>query len=164
MGYEMFRSLAECDHETAKIKECLIRPGPDLIVCDEAHLLKNDKTSLSVLLSDIQTMRRIALTGTPLQNNLLEYYCMVHFIKPYLLGTMKEYCNRFVNPIQNGQYMDSTRQDIDLMNRRSFILHDLLNACVQRAGLSVLKNLLKEKEEYVIYIRLTKLQIILYKV
>lgn len=64
--------------------------------------------------------------------------------------------------------MNSTQTDSNLMNRRSFILHDLLNACVQRAGLSVLNELLLEKsiekEEYVIYIRLTELRIDLYKV
>jgi hypothetical protein len=43
-----------------------------LVVCDEGHLLKNEKTSLSQSMNRVRTRRRIVLTGTPLQNNLKE--------------------------------------------------------------------------------------------
>lgn len=106
-------------------------PGPDLVVCDEGHLLKNEKTGISIAMNKLKTLRRIVLTGTPLQNNLKEYFCMVQFVKPNLLGTYKEYLNRFVNPITNGQYTDSTPFDIQLMRKRSHILHKLLDGVVQ---------------------------------
>ena len=62
-------------------------PGPDVVVVDEAHLfLKNNQTGISKVLSMIDTKRRIALTGTPLQNNLMEYYRMANWIKPDCLG------------------------------------------------------------------------------
>lgn len=162
LGYDMFRILALTDEET--VNQSLVDPGPDLVICDEGHLLKSDKSCLCDVLSEIHTKRRIALTGTPLQNNLLEYFFMVNFVKPFLLGTTKEFCNRFANPIENGQYIDSTQDDIDLMIRRSYVLNKLLDGCIQPLGLSVLERFLKPKEEYVIYVRLSKLQIMLYKV
>ena len=55
---------------------------------------------------------------------------MVDFVKPSLLGTRKEFMNRFVNPITNGQHKDSTSYDVKLMKKRSHILHDLLSGCV----------------------------------
>ena len=57
-------------------------------------------------------------------------YCMVNFVKPNLLGTMKEFRNRFVNPIINGQHRDSMPEDVRLMRHRAHILHHNLSGCV----------------------------------
>lgn len=51
-------------------------PGPDILVCDEAHMIKNHKADITQALRQVRTHRRIALTGSPLQNNLQEYYCV----------------------------------------------------------------------------------------
>ncbi|XP_055639818.1 transcriptional regulator ATRX homolog isoform X2 [Toxorhynchites rutilus septentrionalis] len=169
LGYDMYRNLS--NQSTARIKKkvreslqtSLIDPGPDLIICDEGHLLKNEKTSLSKAVNRIKTMRRIVLTGTPIQNNMKEYYCMVQFVKPMLLGTYNEYMNRFVNPITNGQYTDSTPYDIQLMRKRAHVLHKLLDGCVQRRDYAVLAPFLPPKLEFVISIKLTSMQCTLYK-
>ena len=58
-------------------------------------------------------------------------YTMVSFVKPNLLGTQKEFTNRFVNPIVNGQCRDSTSQDVRRMKQRAHVLHDMLKASVQ---------------------------------
>lgn len=89
---------------------------------------------------------------------------MVQFVKPNLLGKYTEYLNRFVNPITNGQYTDSTPRDIQLMKKRSHVLHKLLDACVQRRDYGVLAPFLPKKHEYILYIKLTDLQATLYKV
>lgn len=162
MGYEAFRNLIQMN--VPAFNTCLAQPGPDLVICDEGHLLKNDKTSLSNAFHHIRTKRRIALTGTPLQNRLREYYCMVNFVKPCLLGTQKEFSNRFANPIANGQFKNSKPADIEIMKRRSHVLHELLDGCVQRLDESVLKPLLPPKKEIVLFIKLNPLQMNMYKV
>ncbi|XP_013184580.2 transcriptional regulator ATRX homolog isoform X2 [Amyelois transitella] len=169
LGYEMFRNLSADNVKKFKKKmlrhfqESLVDPGPDLVVCDEGHLLKNEKTSLSQSMNRVKTLRRIVLTGTPLQNNLKEYYCMVQFVKPNLLGKYNEYLNRFVNPITNGQYTDSTEHDIKVMKRRSHVLHKMLDGAVQRRDYGVLAPFLPPKHEYVLFITLTEVQIKLYQ-
>ena len=143
--------------------EAFIDPGPDIVIVDEGHLLKNAQTITNKAVSNISTLRRIILTGTPLQNNLEEYHVMVHFVKPNLLGTKKEFTNRFVNPITNGQHIDSTPADVKLMKKRVHVLHKILDGCVQRFDYNVLMPYLQPKYEYVLSVQLTKKQIELYR-
>lgn len=77
IGYDMFRNLSSESNRIRKklkdhLQKALVNPGPDLVICDEGHLLKNSKTSLSKAVNRINSLRRIVLTGTPLQNNLNE--------------------------------------------------------------------------------------------
>ncbi|XP_050674558.1 uncharacterized protein LOC126972036 isoform X2 [Leptidea sinapis] len=171
VGYELFRSLTTLDPIiddirptiVNKIRTALLDPGPDMIICDEGHLLKNDASVLAVAMSRVQTKRRIMLTGTPMQNNLREYYCMVNFVKPDLLGTYAEYSNRFENPIMNGQHRDSREEDIRLMKARTHILHKVLEGCLQRQEASVLYPYLPKKYEYTVFIPLTPCQRSMYR-
>lgn len=58
-------------------------------------------------------------------------HCMVQFVKPSLLGTRREFQNRFMNPISNGQFEDSTAHDVKIMKRRAHVLHKMLEGSVQ---------------------------------
>ncbi|KAH8261185.1 hypothetical protein KR044_004748, partial [Drosophila immigrans] len=182
IGYELFRLLAlklvttrkkkgknanHDAHDTSKdlmnmAFEALVKPGPDLVICDEGHRIKNSHAGISLALKQIRTRRRIVLTGYPLQNNLLEYWCMVDFVRPNYLGTRTEFCNMFERPIQNGQCVDSTPDDIKLMRYRAHVLHSLLLGFVQRRSHTVLQTTLPQKLEYVILVKMTAFQRKLY--
>lgn len=114
------------------IERAIARPGPDVVICDEGHRIKNYHASTSQALKNIRSRRRVVLTGYPLQNNLIEYWCMVDFVRPDFLGTRQEFSNMFERPILNGQCVDSTPQDVRLMRYRSHVLHSLLEGFVQR--------------------------------
>ncbi|XP_055015497.1 transcriptional regulator ATRX isoform X2 [Boleophthalmus pectinirostris] len=168
MGYEMYRNLTQGRNiKSKKLKETfqktLVDPGPDLVICDEGHILKNEASAVSKAMNSIKTRRRVVLTGTPLQNNLIEYHCMVNFIKENLLGSVKEFRNRFINPIQNGQCADSTMHDVRIMKKRAHILYEMLAGCVQRKDYSALTKFLPPKHEYVLSVRMTPIQCRLYR-
>ncbi|XP_051903435.1 transcriptional regulator ATRX-like isoform X3 [Hippocampus zosterae] len=167
MGYDMYRNLSlslKLDDHTLKrqLKNLLVDPGPDFVICDEGHILRNDNSNISKAVGAVKTRRRVVLTGTPLQNNLVEYHCMVNFIKRNLLGSLREFRNRFVNPIQNGQCADSTPRDVRIMKRRAHVLHAMLSGCVQRKDYSELTEFLPPKYEYVVAVRVSPLQYKLY--
>ncbi|XP_046528780.1 transcriptional regulator ATRX isoform X6 [Equus quagga] len=168
IGYEMYRNLAQGRNvKSRKLKEifnkALVDPGPDFVVCDEGHILKNEASAVSKAMNSIRSRRRIILTGTPLQNNLIEYHCMVNFIKENLLGSIKEFRNRFINPIQNGQCADSTMVDVRVMKKRAHILYEMLAGCVQRKDYTALTKFLPPKHEYVLAVRMTPIQCKLYQ-
>jgi transcriptional regulator ATRX len=79
-GYESFRGLCAAAEKKAaaaggggggmwraQIRQALVDPGPDLLVADEAHVLRNFKSGLAQALAAVRTRRRLALTGSPLQ-------------------------------------------------------------------------------------------------
>ena len=86
------------------------RPGPgfdyqsrhsnnnvcDLLICDEAHKLKNADSGLSKSLNLLPARKRILLSGTPMQNELTEFYNMVNFCNPNVLGTNAEFKKRYM--------------------------------------------------------------------
>ncbi|KAL2624343.1 hypothetical protein R1flu_008588 [Riccia fluitans] len=168
IGYSVFRNLCIGKHVKDKATRdslcaSLQNPGPDLLVCDEAHMIKNVKADITQALKQVRSKRRVALTGSPLQNNLMEYYCMVDFVREGFLGPPSVFKNRFQNPIENGQHCDSTGEDVKIMKIRALALNKHLKGFVQRMDSSVLKDELPPKVVYVISVRLSKLQRRLYE-
>ncbi|XP_037405485.1 protein CHROMATIN REMODELING 20-like isoform X1 [Triticum dicoccoides] len=167
IGYSSFRNLSLGRHvkekDTADEISNALQCGPDILVCDEAHMIKNRKADTTHALKQVKTQRRIALTGSPLQNNLMEYYCMVDFVREGFLGSSHEFRNRFQNPIENGQHTNSTSDDVKIMNQRSHILYEQLKGFVQRMDMNVVKNDLPPKKVFVIIVKLSQLQRKLYR-
>lgn len=151
------------DDANLTVREMLLDPGPDVIICDEGHRIKNSKSNVAKALNQVRTLRRVVMTGSPLQNNLDEYWCMIDFVRPNYLGSLAEFRNQFVNPIMNGQCSDSSAADVKLMQYRVHVLHQRLQGFVQRRTHEVLRNALPPKHEYVISLRLTPVQESLYR-
>ncbi|OTF71845.1 hypothetical protein BLA29_006158, partial [Euroglyphus maynei] len=152
----MFRIIVSSNSikKNSSFGQYLLDPGPDMVIFDEGHLLKSNTSQINRVASMIRTLRRIILTGTPMQNNLGEFYVMVEFIKPHLLGTIDEFRNRFENPIKNGQHVDSNIIDVAMMKKRAFVLHKMLSHCINRCNYQVLIPFLPPKFEYVLYLQI----------
>lgn len=168
VGYQMFSKLihnkknkkgvspySEEEHE--ELKKHLLE-GPNIIVADEAHLMKNPTTSITKAATQFKSHTRIALTGSPLANNVAEYHTMIEFAAPGYLGPALEFRAKYVEPIQEGLYQDSSSHERRKALKMLGVLKTELDPKVHRADMSVLKKDLLPKKEFVITVPLTKVQ------
>jgi len=69
------------------------------IICDESHMIKNPAAQLSKAIVRLQSRNRLALSGTPVQNNTFDLYTQMNFINPGLLGNREFFKSEFSKPI-----------------------------------------------------------------
>ncbi|KAJ9461811.1 Protein CHROMATIN REMODELING 20 [Diplonema papillatum] len=157
MGYEAYLNLVG-DKAKQKIgsatysalKKALARPGPDILICDEGHRIKTSFSATAMVLKKIATQKRVSLTGTPLQNHLMEYFSMLDFVRPGFFTPMY-FASYFRHPIESGQKWDAAEHEIALMKERAFVLAKEVDPFVLRRDQLILKASLPEKKEFVVY-------------
>ncbi|HOX18560.1 MAG TPA: DEAD/DEAH box helicase, partial [Spirochaetales bacterium] len=72
----------------------------DLALLDEAHLVKNPDAARSKAVKTLKAARRLALTGTPVENNLAELWSIFDFALPGWLGSLEDFAREFRAPIE----------------------------------------------------------------
>ncbi|XP_029465800.1 TATA-binding protein-associated factor 172 [Rhinatrema bivittatum] len=68
-------------------------------ILDEGHVIKNGKTKLSKAVKQLTANYRLILSGTPIQNNVLELWSLFDFLMPGFLGTERQFAARYGKPI-----------------------------------------------------------------
>lgn len=168
LGYEMFRTFVMniatdkrerplSDEQHNRVMEELVK-GPNIVIADEAHKMKNAKSAITKAAVQFETKCRIALTGSPLANNIQEYHTMIEWISPNYLGPAKEFRAKFVEPIQAGLWQNSTSQEKSKSRTMLRVLERDIDPKVQRADMSVLKHDMPPKTEFTITVALTEMQ------
>lgn len=140
------------------------------MILDEAHNIKNFRSQRWQTLLGFKAQRRLLLTGTPLQNNLMELWSLLYFLMPGGIGAdatavvgfanHKEFMEWFSNPmdkaIETGDAMDE--ETLETVAK----LHTLLRPFILRRLKSEVETQLPGKFEHVVYCRLSKRQRFLY--
>jgi TATA-binding protein-associated factor len=81
------------------------------VVLDEGHLIKNPKAKISIAVKRLVSNHRLILTGTPIQNNVLELWSLFDFLMPGFLGAEKVFLDRFAKPIANSRYSKASSKE-----------------------------------------------------
>ncbi|KAL6514250.1 DNA-dependent ATPase protein rad54 [Orobanche hederae] len=134
----------------------------DLLICDEAHRLKNDQTLTNRALVALSCKRRILLSGTPMQNDLEEFYAMVNFTNPGILGDATKFRRYYEMLIVCGREPTATEEEKRLGSERSAELSAKVNQFILRRTNALLSNHLPPKIVAVVCCKLTPLQSKLY--
>ncbi|WP_256256774.1 DEAD/DEAH box helicase [Nonomuraea pusilla] len=74
----------------------------DLLVADEAQHVKNHASGTAKALREIPAAARVALTGTPVENNLSELWALLDWTTPGLLGPLGRFRSRWAKPVESG--------------------------------------------------------------
>ncbi|RMZ96419.1 helicase domino isoform X1, partial [Brachionus plicatilis] len=96
-------------------------------ILDEAQNIKNFKSQRWQTLLNFQSQRRLLLTGTPLQNNLMELWSLMHFLMPHVFASHRQFNHWFNNPFKT-MIEKSTEVNEQLIKR----LHKVLRPFILR--------------------------------
>lgn len=127
------------------------------LILDEAQNIKNFKSQRWQLLLNFQTEQRLLLTGTPLQNNLMELWSLMHFLMPHVFQSHREFREWFSNPM-TGMIEGNSEYNESIIKR----LHKVLRPFLLRRLKCEVEKQMPKKYEHVVMCRLSKRQRYLY--
>ncbi|XP_045027998.1 DNA repair and recombination protein RAD54B isoform X2 [Daphnia magna] len=153
VSYEM---LVRCFDEVQQVNF-------DLVVCDEGHRLKNAGNKTSSLLSQLDTNRKVLLTGTPVQNDLKEFFTLADFVNPGILGSLSAFRRIYEEPIVALQQPECDEDTREIGEGCASELAHLTSQFVLRRTQEVMNAHLPPKVESVIFCKPTYIQIELYR-
>ena len=84
-----------------------------VVVCDEAQKMKNPKTLLTRAIESQNALFKIACSATPIENSVLDLWCLTDFVKPGLLGSQKDFSQKYMKPLSSNDINDEKRQEIN---------------------------------------------------
>ena len=138
--------------------ELLIPTDWEYAVLDEGHKIRNPNTSITIYCKELRTANRIILSGTPMQNNLVELWSLFDFVFPMRLGTLVNFRQQFEFPIRQGGYANASNLQVQTAMQCAETLKETISPyLLQRFKADVASDLPK-KSEQVLFCKLTKLQ------
>eukprot|EP01054_Gregarina_sp_Poly1_P006136 Gregarina_sp_Poly_1__6135@NODE_323_length_9530_cov_14_322836_g275_i0_p4_GENE_NODE_323_length_9530_cov_14_322836_g275_i0NODE_323_length_9530_cov_14_322836_g275_i0_p4_ORF_typecomplete_len360_score38_84SNF2_N/PF00176_23/6_4e61ResIII/PF04851_15/3_8e15SWI2_SNF2/PF18766_1/0_0068DUF2075/PF09848_9/0_012AAA_14/PF13173_6/0_039Flavi_DEAD/PF07652_14/0_19TniB/PF05621_11/7e02TniB/PF05621_11/1_8TniB/PF05621_11/2_4e03_NODE_323_length_9530_cov_14_322836_g275_i04371516 len=153
MSYETFRLRFQL------VSRCKF----DLLICDEAHRLKNIGAQVTAFVEKFECRKRLFLTGTPIQNDLEEFFTLSSLVNPTIFQDLPAFRRDYINPIVNGTKSDATDLQCARAEGQLKKLSAITNAFILRRENTLLSSVLPDKLLVHVFCNLSKTQIHLYK-
>lgn len=142
----------------SNLKRCEV----GLVLADEGHRLKNGDSLTFNALNSLNCERRVILSGTPIQNDLSEYFSLLNFANPGLLGNRAEFRKNYEIHILRGRDSLATDKEKEKGDEKLKELTELVQKFIIRRTNDILSKYLPVKYEYVIFCGLSDMQKRLY--
>lgn len=127
-----------------------------IVACDEAQYAKNPTAQRTTALKALKSAHRVALTGTPVENGLIEFWCIMDFVRPGLLSSWQDFRKEHESPLI----------EADSEKEREPLVEDLLRQMgahyIRRMKEDILDDLPPKKEK-VLEVQLSEKQFIRYR-
>lgn len=134
-----------------------------LMLADEGHRLKNGDSLTFTALNSLRCERRVILSGTPIQNDLSEYFSLLNFANPGYLGTRNDFRKNFESAILRGRDADATDKEKEVSDKKLTELSQMVSKFIIRRTNDILSKYLPVKYEYVVFVGLSPMQKKLYE-
>ncbi|CAJ1958026.1 unnamed protein product [Cylindrotheca closterium] len=128
------------------------------LILDEAQNIKNFQSQRWQTLINFNTQRRLLLTGTPLQNSLMELWSLLHFLMPYIFHSRKEFSYWFSNPM-NSIIEGKTNLNDGIIKK----LHGIIRPFILRRLKKEVETQMPGKFEHIVKCQLSRRQMQLYE-
>ena len=162
-GRSVTRPVIIVSYETLRLNvEELKNTKIGLMLCDEGHRLKNGDSQTFTALNSLNVSRRVILSGTPIQNDLSEYFSLISFANPGLLGTRMEFRKKYELPILKGRDAAGSDKDREKGDATVRELLSVVNKFIIRRTNDILSKYLPVKYEHVVFCNLAPFQLDLY--
>ncbi|XP_043370239.1 DNA excision repair protein ERCC-6-like 2 isoform X3 [Dermochelys coriacea] len=128
------------------------------VIVDEAHRIKNPKAQITQTMKALKCSVRIGLTGTILQNNMKELWCVMDWAIPGLLGSRTHFKKEFSDPVEHGQRHTATKRELATGRKAMQKLARKMSGCFLRRTKTFISDQLPKKEDRTVYCSLTEFQ------
>ncbi|XP_057688552.1 DNA excision repair protein ERCC-6-like 2 [Corythoichthys intestinalis] len=133
------------------------------VFVDEAHKIKNPNSQITQAMKGLKCQIRIGLTGTILQNNLEELWCVMDWAVPGCLGSLGHFKNKVSDPIEQGQRHSATKRALATARKTVSDLVRKISYYFLRRTKTLIKDQLPKKDDRVVYCSLTDFQRMVYQ-
>ncbi|NXF61231.1 ER6L2 protein, partial [Ciccaba nigrolineata] len=133
------------------------------VIVDEAHRIKNPKAQITQTMKSLKCSVRIGLTGTILQNNMKELWCVMDWAVPGLLGTRVHFKKKFSDPVEHGQRHTATKRELATGRKAMVMLARKMSGWFLRRTKALISDQLPKKEDRMVYCSLTEFQKAVYQ-
>ncbi|XP_021827209.1 switch 2 isoform X2 [Prunus avium] len=131
----------------------------EIVIVDEAHRLKNEKSKLYIACLEFKTLKRIGLTGTVMQNKIMELFNLFDWVAPGALGTREHFREFYDEPLKHGQRSTAPERFVRVADERKQHLVGLLHKyMLRRTKEETIGHLMMGKEDNVIFCAMSELQ------
>ncbi|ESQ36560.1 hypothetical protein EUTSA_v10006771mg [Eutrema salsugineum] len=131
----------------------------EIVIADEAHRLKNEKSKLYEACLVIKTKKRIGLTGTVMQNKMSELFNLFEWVAPGSLGTREHFREFYDEPLKQGQRATAPVRFVQIADKRKQHLVSVLRKyMLRRTKEETIGHLMMGKEDNVVFCQMSEVQ------
>ncbi|KAG9486853.1 hypothetical protein GDO78_006966 [Eleutherodactylus coqui] len=133
------------------------------VIVDEVHKIKNPKARVTEVMKALRCKIRIGLTGTILQNNMEELWCVMDWAVPGCLGGRTQFIEEYSHPIELGQRHNATKRELATGRKVMQKLALKMSSLFLRRTKALISSQLPRKEDRTVYCSLSEFQKAIYQ-